>query len=418
MKTFPPDKIRNIVLLGHQGSGKTTLAEALLFVSGTITRMGSIQEGNTVCDFEPEEVKKTISVSLSMAPFEWKDHKINLMDSPGYADFIGEAQGALRVADAAVLVISAVDGVQVQHETLWRLARAADIPRFVFINKLDRERADFHEILKQLSDRLGSGFAPVDLPLGEEHDFHGVVDVLSEKAFRYENGKVTSEEDMPPDLKAEVKDLHTKIVESVAETDDDLLERYLGGEDPSSEEVAKGLHEGVCEGNIFPVLVGSATKLIGLDRLADLLIEMAPSPVERGSVSGTMPDSDMIAERRISPDEPLSAFVFKTVSDPYVGRISLFKVISGKLRPTPRSTTSRTRTTSAWHMWLRSGARARSPCRRWWPETSPRWLSCLTRTAGTRWRTRAAPSSTRRSKLPTASSRLPSLPRPKGTTTS
>ncbi|MEX2552813.1 MAG: GTP-binding protein, partial [Actinomycetota bacterium] len=203
MKTYAPEKIRNVVLLGHQGSGKTTLAEALLFVSGTITRMGSIQEGNTVCDFEPEEVKKTISVSLSMAPFEWKDHKINLMDSPGYADFIGEAQGALRVADAAVLVISAVDGVQVQHETLWRLARAADIPRFVFINKLDRERADFHEILKQLSDRLGSGFAPIDLPLGEEHDFHGIVDVLSEKAFRYENGKVTSEEDMPPDLKAE-----------------------------------------------------------------------------------------------------------------------------------------------------------------------------------------------------------------------
>jgi elongation factor G len=333
MKTYPPEKIRNVVLLGHQGSGKTTLAEALLFVSGTITRMGSIQEGNTVADFEPEEVKKTISVSLSMAPFEWNGHKVNLMDAPGYADFIGEAQGALRVADAAVLVVSAVDGVQVQHETLWRLARTAGIPRFVFINKLDRERADFHAILKQLSDRLGSGFAPVDLPLGEEHNFHGIVDVLSEKAFRYDDGKVASEEDMPSDLEAEVKDLHIRIVESVAESDDDLLERYLGGEDLSSEEVAKGLHEGVCEGNIFPVLVGSATKLIGLDRLADLLLEMAPSPIERGSVAGTLPGNDTPAERKVSPDEPLSAFVFKTVSDPYVGRISLFKVISGKLRP-------------------------------------------------------------------------------------
>lgn len=333
MKTYAPEKIRNLVLLGHQGSGKTTLAEALLFSSGTITRMGSIQEGNTVCDFEPEEIKKTLSVSLAMAPFEWNGHKINLLDSPGYADFIGEAQAALRVADAAVLVISAVDGVQVQHETLWRLARNAEVPRFVLINKLDRERADFHAVLEQLSDKLGSGFAPVELPLGEEHNFHGIVDVLTEKAYRYEDGKVGSQEDMPADLKAEVEQLHTQILESVVETDDDMLERYLGGEDISPSEIAKGLHNGVCDGAIFPVLVGSATKLIGLDRLADMIVEMAPSPVERGSVTGAQPGSEEPIERKISPDEPLSAFVFKTISDPYVGRISLFKVLSGKLRP-------------------------------------------------------------------------------------
>lgn len=333
MKTYDPEKIRNVVLLGHQGSGKTTLAEALLYVSGVTTRMGSIAEGNTVCDFEPEEIKKTISVSLSLAPFEWKGHKINLLDAPGYADFIGEAQAAIRVADAAILVISAVDGLQVQHEALWRLAKRAAIPRFVFVNKLDRERADFHAVLDQLSERLGSGFAPVDLPLGEEHEFHGIVDVLSEKAFHYDESGKSMESDMKPELEAEAKQLHTRILDSVAETDDDLLEKYLGGEDLSPEEVKAGLHRGVCESNVFPVLVGSATKLVGLDRLADIIVEMAPSPLELGTAVGTKPGTEEPEEREPSSSAPLSAFVFKTISDPYVGRISLYKVISGKLRP-------------------------------------------------------------------------------------
>lgn len=334
MRTYAPEKIRNVVLLGHQGSGKTTLAEALLYMSGAINRMGSITEGTTTCDFEPEETKKTLSISLAMAPFEWKGHKVNLLDAPGYADFIGEAQAALRVADAAVLVVSAVDGVQVQHESLWRLAKSAGIPRIVFINKLDRERADFHAVLNQLSDRLGPGFAPVDLPLGEEGDFHGIVEVLTEKAYRYDAaGKVSAEQDMPPQLQAEVSRLHTRIVESVVESDDDLLERYLAGEELTQQQIAAGLHKGVCESRIFPVLVGSATRLIGLDRLADDIVEAAPSPVERGVVQGTRPDTDSAIERKVSPDEPVSIFVFKTVSDPYVGRISLFKVISGKLRP-------------------------------------------------------------------------------------
>lgn len=333
MKSFSPERIRNIVLLGHQGSGKTTLAEALLYISGEVTRMGSVQEGNTICDFEPEEIKKAISVSVALAPFEWKEHKINLLDAPGYADFIGEAQAAIRVADAAILVISAVDGIQVQHEALWRLAKNAGIPRFVFVNKLDRERADFHAVLNSLTEKLGPGFAPVDLPLGEEHDFHGIVDVLSEKAYHYDSGASSASSDMPADLQAEANRLHTRIVESVAETDDDMLERYLGGEELSPHEIAKGLHRGVCEGTVFPVLVGSASKLIGLDRLADLIVEMAPSPVERGSLVGAKPGTPEPVERTISPGEPLSAFVFKTISDPYVGRISLFKVISGTLQP-------------------------------------------------------------------------------------
>ena len=333
MKTYDPEKIRNIVLLGHQGSGKTTLAEALLYTAGVTTRMGSTAEGNTVCDFEPEEIKKTLSVSLALAPFEWKGHKVNLIDVPGYADFIGEAQAAVRVADAAVLVVSAVDGVQVQHEALWRLAKKAGIPRFVFVNKLDRERADFHAVLNQLSDQLGSGFAPVDLPLGEEHEFHGIVDVLSEKAFHYDADGKSTESQMSPDVEQECKQLHTRILDSVAETDDEMLERYLGGEELTSDEITKGLHKGVCDSTVFPVLVGSATKLVGLDRLADILVEMAPSPLERGTAVGVKPGTEEPEEREPSVTAPFSAFVFKTLSDPYVGRISMFKVVSGKLKP-------------------------------------------------------------------------------------
>jgi elongation factor G len=190
MKTYSPEKIRNVLLFGHQGTGKTTLAEALLFISGATTRMGTISDGNTVCDFEPEEIKKQLSVSLAMTPIEWGDHKINLLDSPGYADFIGETQAALRVTDLAVMVVSAVDGVQVQHEIVWDLASKMGVPRIAFINKLDRERADFHNTLNELAEKLGSGFAPIDLPLGEENEFHGIADVLTEKAHRYnENGR-------------------------------------------------------------------------------------------------------------------------------------------------------------------------------------------------------------------------------------
>lgn len=333
MNSYSPEKIRNVVLFGHQGSGKTSLAEALLFVSQATTRMGTIGDGNTTLDFEPEEIKKQLSVSLAMTPVEWKEHKINLLDAPGYADFSGEAFAAMRVADLAVLVVSAVDGVEVQHEILWHEASRLGIPRIAFINKLDRERADFHRVLDELSAKLGPGFAPLDLPLGEEQEFHGVVDVIDEKAFRYDAEGKTAEEEMPTELKEEVAQLHTRIVESVAETDDMLIEKYLGGEELTQKEVSTGLHQGIVAGSVFPVLVGSGTKLVGIDRLADLIVEMGPAPMERGPLAGIKPGTEDQIERSQTVEEPFSALVFKTISDPYVGRISLFRVISGRLRP-------------------------------------------------------------------------------------
>src|SRR6266571_4229962 len=192
MKTYLPEAIRNVGLFGHQGTGKTSLAEALVYLSGATTRMGRVEDGNTVCDFEPEEIKKGLSVSLALTPVEWRGHKINLIDVPGYADFVGEAQAALRVVDLAIFVLSAVEGVQVQHQILWAMADKLKVPRVVFINKLDRERASFNRTLADLSEKLGGGFAPVDLPRGEEHDFTGVVDVLTRTAYKYEgSGKAT-----------------------------------------------------------------------------------------------------------------------------------------------------------------------------------------------------------------------------------
>lgn len=333
MKTYPTEKLRNTLLFGHQGTGKTSLTEGLLFLAGRTTRAGRIEDGNTISDFEPEEIKRSLSVSLALAPAEWRDHKINLLDSPGYADFISDVNAALRVADLAVLVVSAVEGVEVQHQILWEIAGRLFLPRIVFINKMERERASFSRTLEDLSSKLGGGFAPLDLPIGEEHDFSGVADVLTEKAYRYDDSGIGTEEEMEGDLATEAQQLHTRIVESVAESDDSLLERYLEGETLGEKEVVTGLSKGLAAGTVFPVLAGSATKLIGLDRLADFIVEAGPSPADIGPVLGLKPGSDEEMERAVSIDEPAAAFVFKTVSDPYVGRISLFRVMSGKLRP-------------------------------------------------------------------------------------
>jgi elongation factor G len=305
-------KIRNVALVGHGGAGKTTLAEALLFVAGAIQRMGKVEDGTTVCDFDPEEQKRTISVSLALAPFEHDGHKINVIDTPGYADFVGDVTAALRAADLAVFVVSAVEGVEVQTETAWQLAEARGMPRAIFVNKLDRERASFQRTLNQLKDRFGAGVAPLELPIGEEAAFRGVIDLLTDEAIKYDGSTGKGEtEPVPDDMATEEHAVHDALIEGIVVADDDLMERYLNDEQLSVAELEKALAKGIAEGSVFPVLCGSATKLIGVDRLTHFIAEEGPAPA--------------------TSDGPPAAFVFKTIVDPYVGRVNLFKVLQGSV---------------------------------------------------------------------------------------
>ncbi len=323
-----PSTIRNVVLVGHGGAGKTTLAEALLHAAGLTTRMGRIEDGNTVTDFEPEEIERASSVGLAVAPFEWADHKINMVDTPGYADFVGDVRAGLRACDLALFVVSGVDGVEVQTEILWRMAAEEGLARAVFVSKLDRERADYRRTLDQLKQRFGTGIAPVEVPIGAEASLEGVAGIVSNRAFLYDGidpgGKET---EIPEGVRSQVEDVRTALVEAVVESDDDLLERYFEGEEPTDAQLIEGLRAGIGEGTIFPVLCGSATQLIGIDRLADLLVRDAPGPGER-SLPALAAGNGFSA----APDGPVVAYVFKTMSDPYVGRISLFRVYSGTLK--------------------------------------------------------------------------------------
>ena len=327
MKSYPTEDIRNIVLVGHGGSGKTSVAEALLFRSGAITRMGKITEGNTVCDFDEEEIRKGISVSTALAPVEWDGHKINVLDTPGYADFTNEMRSAMRVADLAVFVVSGVEGLEVQTQVAFNYAEELGLPRMFFINKLDRENSSFRTTLEQLRTTFGKKVAPISLPLGREHDFKGVISVIDQAAFEYDTNGQFKEVPIPDERKARVEEVHTDLLDSVAESNDELLERYLEGGEITTDEVIKAVHEGIDDAQMFPVVVGSATNLIGVDRLMDVIVSAGPSPLDRPPVEGEGGET-----REAKPDAPLSALVFKTMTDPYVGRVSFFRVYSGSLK--------------------------------------------------------------------------------------
>jgi elongation factor G len=332
MNVYEARNIRNVALVGHNGAGKTTLGEALLFASGAVNRMGNVEEGNTVSDHDPEEVRRGISVSLSLLPFEWDGVKVNVLDTPGYADFIGEAKGALRGADALLFVVSAVDGVQVQTEVIWELAAEAGLPRAIVINKLDRERASFERTLDQMVKAFGTQVAPIQLPIGEEHEFGGIMDLLSRRAYRYPSGPKGEEGDWPEDLSAKAEPYRERLTESVAEADDGLLEKYLEEGELSAEEIVRGVKAGLAQAKFVPALVAAADKPAGVDRLAAFIAEAFPSPLDRPPATATTKSGDE-KERPCDPNGPLAAFVFKTVSDPYVGRITLFRVHSGRVRP-------------------------------------------------------------------------------------
>jgi elongation factor G len=323
------EQIRNVVLVGHNGSGKTSLAEALLLRAGTIPRAGTIEKGSTVLDHDPEERSRQQSISLAVASFDWNDHRINLIDTPGDADFRGEALLGMAAADLAVFVIDGVAGVQSQDEVLWRHAAELGLPRIIFVNKLDRERSSFDRTLAQVRSTFGSHADPTELPIGEESSFHGVTDVLTHHAFVYDSGHAEPV-DIPADLADAERAEHEHLVEDVIELDDELLEQYLSGTEPSPEQLEHLLHDAVDRALAFPVLCGSATTPIGADQLADFICRVGPAPGDRGPTI-VEAAGDRIEVAPDAAGTPL-LFVFKTTIDEFLGQISMFKVVSGTVR--------------------------------------------------------------------------------------
>jgi elongation factor G len=329
----PPDRIRNVALIGHRGAGKTSVCEAILFEAGVLNRLGRVDDGSTLSDFEPDEQERGMSIGASVASFEHAERKINLIDTPGESSFVADTLAALRVADAAVVVVNAVMGVEVHTERLWRRADEEGLARLVFVNMLDRERADFFRALDSLKAAFGPHVVATEIPIGAEHDMRGIVDLIDMTAFEYEGeGRGNaSEVPIPDELTAQAEEYREKLMDEVAENSDELMERYLEGEEISHEEIVEALKKGVTEGHLFPVTCGIATRNLGINRLLDALVEDVPSPAMRGAITAQNGDGGPV---EIEPDESgeLLAYVFKTTADPYTGRINLLRVCSGVLR--------------------------------------------------------------------------------------
>lgn len=321
MKVYPTSRLRNLALVAHGGAGKTSLVEAMLFNAGHTTRLGRVDDGTTVSDFHPEEIKRKMTINATLAPVEWKEHKINLIDTPGFADFVAEVRAAMRVVDCLLVVVCGVAGVEVQTEVYWEDAEKRGIPRIAFINKLDRENSNFHKVLEQMQEYFGHKVVPIQLPIGSENNFRGVVDLLHMKAFVWEAGGKLTETKIPSELEDEAASARESLVEAAAEGNDELLNKYLEGEELSAEEVYTGLKAALIKGTVVPVLCGSATKNIGIQPLLNLIVESLPSPQESLAAEGKNLDS-----------EPMAALIYKTIADPYVGKLSFFRLFSGSLK--------------------------------------------------------------------------------------
>ncbi|MQA75764.1 MAG: elongation factor G [Solirubrobacterales bacterium] len=327
-----PDRIRNVALVGHRGSGKTSLAEAILFESGVVNRLGRVDDGSTVCDFEDDEHERGMSIGAAVTSFEHDGRKVNMIDTPGEPSFVAEALAALRVVDAAVFVVNGVMGVEVHTDRLWRRADEEGLPRLVFVNMLDRERADFFRALESLKSAFGQHVVATEIPIGSEHQVRGVIDLIDMTAFEYEGeGRDGSRQvEIPEELRERATEYREKLMDEVAENSDELMERYLEGEEISHEETVAALKKGVTEGHLFPVTCGVATRNLGTNRLLEALVEDLPSPAMRGAVAATGADGEVV---EIAPEEAadLLAYVFKTTADPYTGRINMLRVYSGVL---------------------------------------------------------------------------------------
>ncbi len=340
MKVYDTPHLRNIILFGHGDCGKTSLASGFLFAAGATNRFGSVDDGTASTDFDDEEIARKISLQTSMTPVEWNDTKLNVIDAPGYAAFVSDGKTAAYAADAALLVVEAVSGVQVITDRTFKYTEDFDLPVLFVVNKLDRENANFPKVVAELQDRFGRGSLPVQLPIGSEHDFHGVIDLVKRKAYTFEKestGKMSTVE-IPQEMAEQAEAARNELIEMVAENDDSLMEKFLETGELTETEFLQGLRASVRDRSIFPITCGSATHMIGMQSLMDVVVDLAPAPGDRGDLKGYAPaDLENPGEaepilRPVANDAPLSLFVFKTMSDPFAGKLSLFRVMSGTLK--------------------------------------------------------------------------------------
>ncbi|NLV76837.1 MAG: elongation factor G [Tissierellia bacterium] len=328
MKVYQSDNIRNLSLIGHSDSGKTTLTEAILYVTGVTKRQGKVNDGNTVSDFDKEEIARKVSIGTAVIPAEWQDIKYNFLDTPGYFDFAGEMYGALRASEGAILLIDASSGVEVGTEKAWKYTEEHNIPKMIFLNKMDKENVNFKKVLEAIEDHFGNKVVPFTLPIGEAENFKGFVSVIDQIAYEYD-GKDAKEVDIPAELQNDISSINESLMEKVAETDEELMEKYFEGESFTIEEIRKGLKLSIMNGDLVPIIVGSAENAIGVDFLLNIAKNYMPNPTEVGPYVGKKGDEEI--ERKVDVNEPFSAIVFKTIVDPFVGKLSLFKVLSGKI---------------------------------------------------------------------------------------
>ncbi len=334
MANFEVGNIRNVALIAHSGAGKTSLAEAMLFSSGMTDRLGNVQDGTTVTDFEPEEIDRKISITSSLAFCNWNKYRINIIDTPGFINFIEDTKGCLRVVDGAVILVSAISGVKAETERVWKYACEYEIPRIVFVNKMDKDTASFERALDEIQKSFETEPIPLQIPIGAGDTFTGIIDLVKMKAFTLSSNKIT-EQDIPADQRDEAEKFRKKLVEKIAESDDALLERYLEGTEPTQDEILSGIKEGSLSRKYIPVSCGAATKNMGISNLLDTIALCLPSPIEMATIapiSGKNPKDGGLLFRKPSETEPMSAFIFKTIADPYAGKLSLFRVYSGTLK--------------------------------------------------------------------------------------
>jgi len=329
VKDYSIDRLRNIAFVSHSGAGKTSLAEAMLYVSKGINRLGRVDDGTSTLDYDQEEIKRQISIDLALAPVEWNEHKINILDAPGYFDFVGDMIAALRVADGAVIVVCASSGVEVGTEKAWAYAEQYNTPRVVFVNKMERENANFSRVVEQLQSMFGPKVVPVQLPIGNAQDYQGHVDLIQQKAYLWDNNEVKVA-DVPAEMASEVAAAREALIEAVSVTDDELMMKYLEGEALTDAEIESALAVGTKTGDVVPVFCGSATANVGITELMNYCIQCLPSPAEKVNAGI---DTKTSEEVEIKPDDAsLNALVFKTLADPYVGKLTLFKVLSGTIK--------------------------------------------------------------------------------------